>query len=91
MFIEGGRSGRDVITDFDASGDDVIRLRGFTFGSADPDNLSDRARLRAIEDATSFGKSRATIDLEEIGGEGEIRLVGVEDLPFRGGEDFLFG
>ena len=72
----GVAAGADRITDFDASGNDVIRLVGFSSSS----NLAS---------ATSFDAQGALIDLSDIGGSGTIRLTGVTSLSFST-EDFLF-
>ena len=72
----GVAAGADRITDFDASGNDVIRLVGFSPSS----NLAS---------ATSFDSQGALIDLSDIGGDGSIRLTGVTSLSFTA-EDFLF-
>ena len=77
VFRIGATSGNDRITDFDASGNDVIRLVGFT----------PAVDLAA---ATSFDPLLgALIDLSAIGGDGSLRLSGVAGLSFTT-EDFLF-
>ena len=69
-------AGADQVTDFDASGNDVIRLVGF----------SPSSNLAA---ATTFDSQGALIDLSDIGGSGTIRLTGVTSLSYTT-EDFLF-
>ena len=69
-------SGNDRITDFDASGNDVIRLVGF----------SPSSNLAA---ATTFDAQGALVHLADIGGSGTIRLTGVTSLNYTT-EDFLF-
>jgi Ca2+-binding RTX toxin-like protein len=76
IFAFGLTTGDDVITDFDAAGNDVIRLSGFSSSS----NLAA---------ATTFDAQGALIDLDLIGGDGSIRLTGVTSLNYTT-EDFLF-
>ena len=76
IFAFGLTTGDDVITDFDASGNDVIRLIGYAPGS----NLAA---------ATTFDAQGALIDLDVLGGDGSIRLTGVTSLNYTT-EDFLF-
>lgn len=77
-FVFGAQSGTDTITDFDGSGNDVIRLAGFAGVTA-----------QDVRDATVFDSAGASIDLTAIGGEGSILLAGVRSLTF-GAEDFVF-
>ena len=72
----GQTTGNDRITDFDASGNDVIRLAGYSPSV----NLSG---------ATNFDAEGALIDLTALGGDGSIRLTGVTALSFTT-EDFVF-
>ena len=76
VFQSGQVTGDDRITDFDLSGNDVIRLVGY----------SPSVNLAA---ATSFDAQGALIDLDAIGGDGTIRLAGVTALSFTT-EDFVF-
>lgn len=76
LFHSGDVSGDDLITDFDASGNDVINLRGYS-------------ETTYLAQAVSFDALGALIDLSEIGGHGTIRLAGVSTLSF-GQEDFIF-
>ncbi len=75
-FHAGVATGDDRITDFDASGNDVIRLIGY----------ASSVNLAA---ATSFNASGALINLDAIGGDGSILLAGVTALSFTT-EDFIF-
>lgn len=91
LFVAAETSGQTTITDFDAAGNDALRLLGYSFGSADPGALSDAARLDAVSAATTFDSGGATIDLAELGGAGEARLTGVTTATLSfGAEDFLF-
>ncbi len=90
VFLGGDVSGADTVTDFDRSGNDVIRFLGFSFGSANPGGLSNQARLNAVAAATTFDGGGALIDLDDLGGSGDIRLAGVAALAFGSSEDFLF-
>lgn len=76
VFHFGDVTGDDRITDFDASGNDVIRLDGY-------------ASNVHLADAVSFDSLGALIDLADIGGHGTIRLAGVTSLNFTT-EDFIF-
>jgi Ca2+-binding RTX toxin-like protein len=76
MFRFGIATGNDRITDFDAAGNDVIRLLGY----------SPAVNLAG---ATSFDAEGALIDLSFLGGDGSIRLSGVVGLSFTS-EDFVF-
>ena len=82
-------NGVDTITDFDASGNDVIRLVGFDFGVSNPGGLTNAQRAVLVGEATTIVNGDAVIDLSELGGSGEIRLTGVGSLSFAA-EDFLF-
>ena len=86
VYVAGGASGSDTITDFDRSGNDVIRFVGFEFGGA----TGDQARRDAIATATTFGTTGAEIDLAALGGEGSLKLTDVRFLSFGNSEDFLF-
>ncbi|MFT3973573.1 MAG: hypothetical protein QM699_09025 [Amaricoccus sp.] len=77
VFHFGDTTGDDRITDFDASGNDVIRLDGY-------------AATTFLSDAISFNSLGALINLDEIGGHGTIRLAGVTTLSL-GSEDFVLG
>ncbi len=90
QFRANASSGRNRIEDFDARGNDQIRLVEFDFGAPDGEELSRREKFAAVEDATSFSKAGAKIDLKALGGDGSVLLEGVHDLTF-GPEDFLFG
>ena len=79
-------SGLVTVTDFDANGNDTLRLLGFGFGGA----TTDAQRLSAIQAATTFAGGTATIDLDALGGNGDLRLNGVTALSFTGTEDFVF-
>jgi len=87
-FVAGQSSGLTTITDFDAAGNDVLRFSGFSFGGAS----TDAQRLAAISAATTFSGGGATIDLDALGGTGDIRLDNVTTarLSFTA-EDFVFG
>ena len=76
-FNAGTPAGVCTITDFDGNGNDAIRLLGFGIQAS------------AVQAATSFSAGVATIDLDALGGAGDIRLLGVTALTF-GSEDFLF-
>jgi len=76
VFHFGDVTGDDWITDFDASGNDVIRLDGY-------------ASSVHLADAVSYDSLGALIDLADIGGHGTIRLAGVSSLTL-GAEDFIF-
>lgn len=76
VFHFGDVTGDDRITDFDASGNDVIRLDGY-------------ASSVHLADAITYDSLGALIDLTDIGGLGTIRLAGVTSLTL-GAEDFLF-
>lgn len=75
VFHLGDVSGNDRITDFDMSGNDVIRLDGYS-----------SAGLAA---AISYDSIGALIDLGDLGGDGTIRLAGVTSLSLTT-EDFVF-
>ncbi|MBP7242088.1 peroxidase family protein [Amaricoccus sp.] len=87
-FVSGASGGNHRIDDFDASGNDVIRLVGFS----ELAGLTNAQRVAAVADATTFDGSGATIDLDDLGGSGEIFLAGVSStrLGFSA-EDFTFG
>jgi Ca2+-binding RTX toxin-like protein len=72
-------TGDDHVTDFDASGNDVIRLVGFG-----------GTTFAAVRAATSFDAAGALIDFHALGGDGTVRLDGVHALTF-GAEDFILG
>ncbi|PJN95799.1 hypothetical protein CNY89_06400 [Amaricoccus sp. HAR-UPW-R2A-40] len=91
-FVDGVAYGSNTITDFDASGNDAIRLVGFDYGVANPDALTNSQRVGFVREATSLVGGVATIDLDALGGSGEIRLANVTalgQLSFSI-EDFLF-
>ena len=76
LFRFGAATGDDRITDFDASGNDMIRLAGY--GAIDA----------GIAAATSFDAQGAHVNLHLLGGDGTIRLAGVTVLSFTT-EDFI--
>ena len=84
LFLRGRDAGVNRITDFDASGNDVIRLEGFSLGG------NTAARLAAVQAATTIAGGVATIDLGDLGGAGSIVIDGAQRLSFTT-EDFLFG
>ncbi|MBP7000029.1 peroxidase family protein [Amaricoccus sp.] len=88
LFVSGASGGDHRISDFDASGNDVIRLVGFS----ELAGLSNAQRLAIVDDATTFGGGGATIALDDLGGSGEIFLANVNTarLSFAA-EDFTFG
>lgn len=91
-FVDGIAYGTNTITDFDASGNDVIRLVGFDYGVATPDALTNAQRVGFVREATSLVGGVATIDLDALGGSGDVRLANVtalNQLSFSV-EDFLF-
>lgn len=88
-YLGGAASGADVITDFDAAGNDVIRLVGFSFGQADPSSLTNAQRAALVSAATTITDGDALINLTQLGGSGSIRLEDVGSLSFTA-EDFLF-
>ena len=77
MLTAATSSGLVTVTDFDANGNDTLRLLGFGFGGA----TTDAQRLSAIQAATTFAGGTATIDLDALGGHGDLRLNGVTALP----------
>jgi Ca2+-binding RTX toxin-like protein len=87
-FVASTSGGGDVIEDFDASGNDVVRLESFGFGGA----VGTAARLAAIEDATADVTGGARIDLAALGGSGAVLLAGLDkaEVSFTA-EDFAFG
>jgi Ca2+-binding RTX toxin-like protein len=58
QFLNGFGSGEVTITDFDRSGDDVVRLVGFTFGDA--------GSAAALRTATTFTSNGALLDLDAM-------------------------
>lgn len=91
-FLDGIAYGTDTITDFDASGNDTIRLVGFDYGVANPDALTNGQRVAFVQAATALVGGVAVIDLDALGGSGDVRLANVtalNQLSFSV-EDFLF-
>ncbi len=76
LFRQAAVMGNDRITDFDASGNDVIRLIGYG------------ATMASVAAVTTYDAAGALIDLHGLGGDGTIRLSGVTVLTFTS-EDFI--
>jgi CshA-type fibril repeat protein len=94
-FVAATVSGVKTITDFDAAGDDKLLFVGFDFGSSNPGSLTNAQRAAAVGAATTFDNDAnggATIDLDELGGAGSVRLLGVTTATLNfSAEDLLFG
>lgn len=86
-FVATSASGHDTILDFDAKGNDVIQLLGFS----GLEGLTAVERFAAVESATTFAGGGATLSLADLGGTGDVFLAGATTarLSFTA-EDFVF-